>query len=114
MEREIRLNLEAKLQERKKTKKPSGSSNNTGACHRQASKIFSRQECTWLQKSAPMSFKALAGEETYTSGEYKGRNFAIDPGNILFCVGIWRIFFGDSLLDPEEETANITCDWIAA
>lgn len=49
--------------------------------------------------------------KTYTSGEHKGRKFSIDPGNILFCVGIQKIFFCDSLLDPEEKTANIPCDW---
>ena len=52
--------------------------------------------------------------KTYTSDEHKGRKFTIDPGNILFCVGIWRIFFCDSLLDPEEEPANVTCDWIVS
>lgn len=48
----------------------------------------------------------------YISGEYKGRKFLIDFGNILFCVGIQKIFFCDLLFDLEEKIVNIFCDWI--
>lgn len=59
-----------------------------------------------------MSFKARAEKKT-DQRQIQREEICDCPGNILFCVGIWRIFFCDSFLDPEEEMADSTFDWIA-
>lgn len=116
VEVKVRLRVEAELQERGKKqqqhdKLQEGAITTPLATGRRLK--GSHTTSAWrLQNSPPTSFTALAGKKNLTSDEHKGRKFMIDPGNILFCVGILRIFFCDSLLHPEGELANVTCDWI--